>query len=53
MNSCNPVFMDVGARVGVDGMYQTFKKLGLFEKQELILPGKHPRSCIRRKMSGR
>ena len=32
MNSCNPVFMDVGARVGVDGMYQTFK-LALFENK--------------------
>ena len=39
MNSCNPVFMDVGARVGVDGMYQTFKKLGLFEKTGISLPG--------------
>ena len=39
MNSCNPVFMDVGARVGVDGMYQTFKKLGLFEKTGIDLAG--------------
>lgn len=39
MNSCNPVFMEVGARVGVDGMYDTFKKLGLFEKTGIDLPG--------------
>lgn len=39
MNSCNPVFMEVGARVGVDGMYDTFKKLGLFEKSGIDLPG--------------
>ena len=39
MNSCNPVFMDVGARVGVDGMYQTFRQLGLFEKTGIDLPG--------------
>lgn len=39
MNSCNPVFMDVGARVGVDGMYQTFQKLGLFEKTGIDLFG--------------
>lgn len=39
MNSCNPVFMDVGARVGVDGMYQTFHQLGLFEKTGIDLFG--------------
>jgi stage V sporulation protein D (sporulation-specific penicillin-binding protein) len=39
MNSCNPVFMEVGARVGVLGMYDTFKKLGLFEKTGIDLPG--------------
>lgn len=39
MNSCNPVFMEVGARVGVDGMYETFQKLGLFERTGIDLPG--------------
>ncbi len=39
MNSCNPVFMDVGARVGVDNMYKTYEKLGLFEKTGVDLPG--------------
>ncbi len=39
MNSCNPVFMDVGARVGVANMYKTYKKLGLFEKTGVDLPG--------------
>ena len=39
MNSCNPVFMEVGARVGVDGMYDMFRKLGLFEKTGIDLPG--------------
>lgn len=38
-NSCNPVFMEVGARVGVDGMYNTFEKLGLFQKTGVDLPG--------------
>ena len=33
MNSCNPAFMDVGARVGVDGMYQTFRQLDCLRKQ--------------------
>ncbi len=39
MNSCNPVFMDVGARLGIERLYQTFEKLGLFEKSGIDLPG--------------
>ncbi len=38
-NSCNPVFMEIGARVGVTDMYKTFRKLGLFEKTGVDLPG--------------
>ena len=38
-NSCNQVFMDVGARVGVDGRYQTFRQLGMIEKTGIDLPG--------------
>lgn len=39
MNSCNPVFMDVGARVGVEKYYDNLKKLGFFEKTGIDLPG--------------
>lgn len=39
MNSCNPVFMDIGARVGKEAMYQTYEKLGLFEKTGIDVPG--------------
>lgn len=39
MNSCNPVFMDVAARVGKNTMYQYYKKLGLFEKTGIDVPG--------------
>lgn len=39
MNSCNPVFIDVGSRVGVNGMYEYFDKLGLFETTGVDLPG--------------
>lgn len=39
MNSCNPVFIDVGARVGVSNMYKNYKKLGLFERTGVDLPG--------------
>lgn len=38
-NSCNPVFMEVGARVGATNMYKYFKKLGLFNKTGVDLPG--------------
>jgi stage V sporulation protein D (sporulation-specific penicillin-binding protein) len=39
MNSCNPVFMDVGARVGSESLYIHMKALGLFEKTGIDLPG--------------
>ncbi|MBQ9199026.1 MAG: peptidoglycan glycosyltransferase [Lachnospiraceae bacterium] len=39
MNSCNPVFMEVGARVGADNFYKNMEKLGLFEKTGVDLPG--------------
>lgn len=38
-NSCNPVFMELGARVGVDNMYKYFDRLGLFRKTGVDLPG--------------
>ncbi len=38
-NSCNPVFMEIGARVGIDGLYDTFRKLGLMRKTGIDLPG--------------
>lgn len=39
MNSCNPVFMDVGARVGVENFYRNLETLGLFEKTGIDMPG--------------
>jgi stage V sporulation protein D (sporulation-specific penicillin-binding protein) len=38
-NSCNPVFMEIGARVGVEKMYYYYNKLGLFKKTGIDLPG--------------
>lgn len=38
-NSCNPVFMEIGARVGAENMYKNFKKLGLFKKTGIDVPG--------------
>lgn len=39
MNSCNPVFMDIGARVGAKTLLQYYKKLGLYETTGVDLPG--------------
>lgn len=39
MNSCNPVFMEIGARTGVDNMYKWYERLGLMEKTGIDLPG--------------
>lgn len=39
MNSCNPVFMEVGARVGAVKMYEYYRKLGLFETTGVDLTG--------------
>lgn len=39
MNSCNPVFMEIGARVGAKDMLKYYRKLGLYEKTGVDLPG--------------
>ncbi len=39
MNSCNPVFIEVGLRLGVDNMYKYFQQFGLMEKTGVDLPG--------------
>ena len=39
MNSCNPVFIDVGQRLGVDSYYQYFEQFGLKQKTGIDLPG--------------
>ena len=39
MNSCNPVFITVGLRLGVETYYDYFKKFGLLNKTGIDLPG--------------
>lgn len=39
MNSCNPVFITVGLRLGVEKYYQYFTRFGLKEKTGVDLPG--------------
>lgn len=38
-NSCNPVFIEVGLRLGVEKYYYYFKKFGLLSKTGVDLPG--------------
>lgn len=39
MNSCNPVFVNVGLRVGIDRYYEYFQQFGLLNKTGVDLPG--------------
>jgi len=39
MNSCNPAFMEIGGRTGIENLYETFRALGLFQKTGIDLPG--------------
>lgn len=39
MNSCNPVFVEIGIRLGIDNTYKYFNQLGLLEKTGIDLPG--------------
>lgn len=39
MNSCNPVFIELGERLGVDNFYKYFKQFGLTQKTQIDLPG--------------
>ena len=39
MNSCNPVFIDVGQRLGVERYYKYFTQFGLKGKTGIDLPG--------------
>lgn len=39
MNSCNPVFIELGERLGVENYYKYFKRFGLTQKTGIDLPG--------------
>lgn len=38
-NSCNPVFIEVGLRLGVENYYKYFKRFGLMKQTGIDLPG--------------
>lgn len=39
MNSCNPVFIELGMRLGTDNFYKYFNQFGLLERTNIDLPG--------------
>lgn len=39
MNSCNPVFIELGERLGVENYYKYFKQFGLTQETGIDLPG--------------
>jgi stage V sporulation protein D (sporulation-specific penicillin-binding protein) len=39
MNSCNPVFMEVGARVGTDNFFEQIQKMGALTRTGIDVPG--------------
>lgn len=39
MNSCNPVFIELGERLGTDNFYKYFQQFGLMQKTAIDLPG--------------
>ncbi|MCI8873696.1 MAG: peptidoglycan glycosyltransferase [Lachnospiraceae bacterium] len=39
MNSCNPVFIELGLRLGVDNVYKYFEQFGLLNRTGIDLPG--------------
>ena len=38
-NSCNPVFIDLGLRIGSERYYADFMRFGLLDKTGIDLPG--------------
>ncbi len=39
MNSCNPVFIELGLRLGADNFYKYFEQFGLLRRTGIDLPG--------------
>lgn len=39
MNSCNPVFIEIGLRIGSDRFYDYFEQFGLLSRTNIDLPG--------------
>ena len=52
MNSCNPVFIGLGQKLGVDTYYSYLTKFGLLEKTGVNLPGEANSIFIKQEKAG-
>ena len=52
MNSCNPVFIGLGQKIGVNKYYEYLRKFGLFSKTGIRLPGEANSIFVKEEKAG-
>ena len=52
MNSCNPVFIGLGQKIGVNKYYEYLRKFGLFSKTGIKLPGEANSIFVKEEKAG-
>ena len=52
MNSCNPVFIGLGQKIGVTKYYEYLRKFGLFSKTGIMLPGEANSIFVKEEKAG-
>lgn len=52
MNSCNPVFIGIGQKIGVTKYYEYLRKFGLFSKTGIHLPGEANSIFVKEEKAG-
>ena len=52
MNSCNPVFIGLGQKIGVTKYYEYLKRFGLFSKTGIHLPGEANSIFVKEEKAG-
>ena len=52
MNSCNPVFIGLGQKIGITKYYEYLRKFGLFSKTGINLPGEANSIFIKEEKAG-
>ena len=52
MNSCNPVFIGLGQKIGVTKYYEYLRKFGLFSKTGIHLPGEANSIFVKEEKAG-
>lgn len=52
MNSCNPVFIGLGQKIGVEKYYEYLEKFGFFRKTGITLPGEAKGIFVKKEKCG-